>query len=120
MVLRRAVAVLVALVLGGPPCLRAQAAPTLVAVFPLGGQRGTAVEVELRGTGLEGSHAVWLGPGTRLVPLDSPAGTRATKGPDGVEAHVQAVPDGSRAKVRLVMAPDARVGFHPLSLVSPR
>jgi hypothetical protein len=78
------------------------------------------VEVELRGTGLEGTYAVWLGPGTRLVSLDSPAGTQATKGPDGIEAHVQGVPDGSRAKVRLVMAPDARVGFHSLSLVSPR
>ena len=41
------------------------------------------------------------------------------KGPDGIEAHVKAVPNGSLAKVRLVMAPDARVGFHTLSLISP-
>jgi hypothetical protein len=41
------------------------------------------------------------------------------KGPGGLAAHVKAILDGSRAKVRLVMAPDARVGFHTLGLISP-
>jgi hypothetical protein len=107
----------------GPQSLQAQAPPKLVSVFPLGGPRGTALEVEVRGAGLEGSYAVWLGPGSKLESLKSPSASQAniqhTKGPDGVEAHVKAVQDGSRVKVRLVMAPDARVGFHSLSLISP-
>src|SRR5947208_8406168 len=116
MILRRFSAVLIPLALLGPYGLRAQAAPKLASMFPLGGQWGTAVEVEVRGTGLEGTYAVWLGPGTRL---ESQAATRYTKGPDGLEAHVEAIPDGSRASVRLLMAADARIGFHSLSLVSP-
>jgi hypothetical protein len=92
--------------------LPAQAAPKVDSVYPLGGQRGTTVEVEIRGTGLEGAYAVWLGAGTRLE-------SQCTKGPDGIEAHVKAIPDGSRAAVRLVIAPDARLGFHSLSLISP-
>src|SRR5690348_12951013 len=98
---RRAVALLVILLVVGSSGPQAQAAPKLVSLFPLGGQRGTAVEVEIQGAGLEGTYAVWLGTGSRL------------------KAHVQAVPDGSRAKVRLALPPDARVGFHNLSLVSP-
>src|SRR5262249_9176996 len=100
----------------GPQSLWAQAAPKLDSVFPLGGQRGTTLDVEVRGTGLEGTHTVWLGPGSKLDSLKSPSASRATlpytKGPDGVEAHVRKIKGGSRAAVRLVIAPDARVGFH--------
>src|SRR5262249_1906393 len=103
----------------GPPGLRAQAPPKVVSVFPLGGQRGTVAEVEVRGVGLEGAYAVWLGPGSRLAPAPG-GGGKDTKGPDGLGAQIKAGPDGSRAKVRLVIAPDARVGFHSLGLVSPR
>src|SRR5262249_38166549 len=106
----------------GPQSLWAQAAPKLDSVFPLGGQRGTTLDVEVRGTGLEGTHTVWLGPGSKLDSLKSPSASRATlpytKGPDGVEAHVRKIKGGSRAAVRLVIAPDARVGFHTLSLIS--
>src|SRR5262249_50151354 len=124
MVLRRLVLVLLPLLLVGPQSVRAQAPPKLVSVFPLGVQRGTALEVEVRGTGLEGTHAVWLGPGSKWeslkCPLLSQADLSYTRGgPDGVGAHVKVVPDGSRARVRLVMAHDARVGFHTLSLISP-
>src|SRR5262245_50970763 len=116
----RAAALLVALLVAGARGPQAQAAPKALSVFPLGGQRGTALEVEVRGTGLEGTYAVWLGPGSRLEPLPArPAANPYARSPDGLEAHVQAVPDGSRVKVWLVLAPDARVGFHNLSLVSP-
>jgi hypothetical protein len=119
MILRRLVAFLVPLVLLGPTGLRAQAPPKVVSVFPLGGQRGTVAEVEVRGTGLEGTYAVWLGPGTRLDPAAAGDG-KLTKGPDGLGAEIKAVPDGSRATVRLAIAADARVGFHNVALVSPR
>ena len=110
--IRRTVIALVLLLLIGAHDLSAHAAPKVDSVFPLGGQRGTTVEVEVRGTGLKGTYAVWLGPGTGR---ESPS----TKGPDGIEAHVKAVPDASRAQVRLAIAADARLGFHNLSLVSP-
>jgi hypothetical protein len=97
----------------------AQAAPKIVAIFPLGGQRGTALEVEIQGTGLEGSYAVWLGPGTQLENLKSDLASQYTKASDGVEAYVKAIKGGSQATVRLVLAADARIGFHRLSLISP-
>jgi hypothetical protein len=117
--IREMVTFLVPLLLVGAHGLRAQAAPKVLSVFPLGGQRGTSVEVEVQGTGLEGTYAVWLGPGTRLESRKAGPAFRYTKGPDGVEAHVKAIPDRSRAKVRLVLAVNARVGLHTLSLVSP-
>ncbi len=33
--------------------------PTLSSIFPLGGQRGTTVEVEFRGKLIAGAYAVW-------------------------------------------------------------
>jgi hypothetical protein len=116
---RRAIGFLLPLLLLGAQGSLAQAAPKLVSVFPLGGQRDTTVEVEMQGTGLEGTYAVWLGPGTRLKSPGSPLDSPYTKGSDGIEAHVLAVPDPSRAKVRLVIASDAPAGLHPLSLVTP-
>jgi hypothetical protein len=119
----RRVFVLLILSLLGPPGPRAQAAPKLVSVYPLGGQRGTVLEVEVRGSSLEGTSAVWLGSGSRLDSLKAPSATQAaiqwTKSPDGLEAHVEAVPDSSHVKVQLVIAPNARVGFHTLHLISP-
>jgi hypothetical protein len=116
---RRMVVIVGPLLLACAHGVRAQAAPKIVSVFPLGGQRGTTVEVEIQGTGLEGSYAVWLGPGTQLEPMKSDAACQYTKGSHGVEACVKAIKGGSRATVRLVLAADARIGFHRLSLVSP-
>src|SRR5262245_7155771 len=79
-------AFLILLLLVGPQSLRAQAPPKLVSVFPFGGQRGKALEIEVRGTGLEGTHTVWLGPGSKLESLKAPSASRViipyTKGPD--------------------------------------
>src|SRR5262245_33944455 len=99
---RRALACLLLVLLAGPPYLRAQSAPTLVSISPLGGQRGKAVDLEVRGSGLEGVSAIWLGPGSKLdSSSDSKAKSRRTKSTDGLEAHVQAVEGGSKVKVRL-------------------
>ncbi len=119
MILQRVPALLIPLFLLGPHELRAQAPPRVASLFPLGGRRGTLAEVELRGAGLDGAHAVWLGPGSRLVPASS-CDVAHTRGPEGLRAELQAVPDGSRAIVRLRIASDARIGFHSLGLVTPR
>src|SRR5207302_1474742 len=101
----RGVIALIGLLLLEPLIPRAQAAPKLLSLFPLAGQRGTTVDVEFRGVGLEGSSVVWLGAGSKLDTLKSPSPSESaipcTKGPDGLTAHVQGVPDGSRVKVRL-------------------
>src|SRR5262249_11688340 len=117
--IRRMVVILGPLLLACAHGAGAQAAPKIVSVFPLGGQRGTTVEVEIQGTGLEGSYAVWLGPGTRLESPNSDVASQCTKGPHGGEAHVKAIKGGTPATVRLVRAADARIGFHRLRLVSP-
>jgi hypothetical protein len=119
MILRRFLAWLIPLALLGPHGARAQGPPKVVSLFPLGGQRGTSVEAEVRGTGLEGAYAVWLGPGSRLDSAPGGHG-KCTAGTDGLAAQITAIPDGSRANVRLVIAPDARAGFHSLGLISPR
>ncbi len=118
MIPRRVSAFFVPLIVLPLPELRAQAAPTLVALFPMGGQRGTVVDVEVRGAGLAGTNAVWLGEGTKLDSLSSSAHANCTRSPDGLAAHVKAVADDARAKVQLVIDPKARVGFHTLALVS--
>jgi hypothetical protein len=119
------------LVAFAPHHLFAQSAPKLVSLFPLGGQRGTSLDVEIQGSGLTGVYAVWLGAGSTLLSPKSAAAAQATvnagrtanppysKGSDGIAAHVKAVPDGSRAQVRLAIAPNARPGFHTLGLISP-
>src|SRR5437763_7243082 len=121
MTARRVVPFLIPLIVLAHAGLRVQAAPNLVSVFPLGAQRGTVLDVEIQGSGLDGSYAAWLGAGSRLeTPKTSasPAEAKCAKCTDGLEAHVRAVQGGARATVRLVIAPDARVGFHTLSLVS--
>src|SRR5581483_3276722 len=116
---RRSLALFLLLAL--PPT--GQAAPKLVSVFPLGGQRGTELDVEVQGSGLEKADAVWFGEGTRLVDNRKASAVTAppklTQGRDGLRGVVKAVPDGSRATVRLAIAPEARVGFHTLYLVTP-
>jgi hypothetical protein len=64
-IFRSAAAIFIGMLGLGFPAL-AQAGPSLVTVFPLGGQRGQTLEVGVRGTGLTGAYAVWLGAGTRL------------------------------------------------------
>ncbi len=117
------VALLAVLAWLGPLMRCAQAAPNLVSIFPLGGQRGTTLDVEFQGAGFDGAYAVWLGPGSQFEPAksssDSTPKSKRTKGPDGLQAHVVAVPDGSRAKVTFVVSAEARLGFHAVAIVSP-
>src|SRR5215470_8385944 len=75
---RRAGALLVALLVVGTPGPHVQAAPKVVSVYPLGGQRGTALEVEVRGTGLEGTYAFWLGPDAVIQEATAPHHTAET------------------------------------------
>src|SRR5262245_52700602 len=121
MIVHRLIVFVLAVLFGVPG--RSAAAPKLVSVYPLGGLRGAAVDMEIRGVELEGAYAVWFGAGTQTDSAKSATASQPnikfTNSPDGMEASVKAVHGGS-AKVRLVIAPSARVGFHSFSLVSPR
>jgi hypothetical protein len=117
MIPRRVLAL--SLVLLAAPVPQALGAPKLVSLSPLGGQRGTSVEVEVRGSGLAGAYAVWLGAGTTQGPPKVQPDLPCTWCPGGLSAQVRAVPDAGRVKVRLVIAADARVGLHSLALVTP-
>jgi hypothetical protein len=97
----------------------AAAAPQLLSVYPMGGQRGTVLEVEARGSGLAGAYAVWLGAGSEVMPFASPGKIQRTKSPEGLEAQIKAVPDASRAKLQVGIASSARLGFHRLGVVTP-
>ena len=112
MIPRRALAFCMGLCLTGLVGPAAPAAPKLLSVHPLGGQRGTDCEVEVRGSSLEGASAVWLGAGCL-------AKGKFTQSPAGIEAFVKAVPDGARVRLQVKIAPTARVGFHTLAVVSP-
>jgi hypothetical protein len=97
-----------------------QAAPHLLQVRPLGGQRGAVLDVEILGQALEGSYAVWLGAGTQLYePSGQPRGAKLTRNGEGLQAHIQSLDKGGRALVQLAIALDAAVGPHTLYLVSP-
>jgi hypothetical protein len=118
---RSAAAIFIGLLGLGFPAL-AQAGPSLITVFPLGGQRGQTLEVDARGTGLTGTYAVWLGPGTRLdnhLP-NAQGNVKRTTGPAGIRAQVETIAGDSRATVRLSVSPDARSGFHTLGLITPQ
>src|SRR5262245_9077336 len=69
-----------ALVLGAASGMAA-AAPKLVSVFPFGAQRGTSCELEIKGTALEGAHAVWLGPGSQFESGTSSAASNKGSSP---------------------------------------
>src|SRR5262245_39868538 len=91
MTARRLITFLVPLVLLGHAAQRAQAAPKLVSVSPLGGQQGTVVDVELRGSELNGAFAVWFGPGSRFEATKAPAAPgNDTKAADGKKSSATA------------------------------
>jgi hypothetical protein len=103
-----------------PACARA--APVVNQLDPLGGQQGTVVEVEVRGSALDGVFAAWLGGDTRLDPLEDPCpgqAGRTTRNGAGLQASIAAVNGGSLVRVKLAIARDARAGAHTLHLVSP-
>ena len=98
--------------------------PTLSSIFPLGGQRGTTVEVEFRGKLIAGAYAVWPKSDGLETEIKS---VEEVEGPPSGGMEAAAPPaDGEARKlpyyrvlVQLDIGPSVPVGMHRLRLVSP-
>ena len=92
--------------------------PELISLFPLGGQQGTILEVEIRGKSLDGAYAVWL----------DPQGLKArVKGVDEIEfkdfdrkTRTWKSQPGHRVLLQLEIDGSAEVGTYSLRVVSRR
>lgn len=92
--------------------------PELLSLFPLGGQRGTTVEVHMRGKNLAGSYAVWAD-GRELKArvdrvdqiqlMEYDLVTKAWKSQPGYRVSFQVEIDGS-----------AEIGTHSIRAVTPQ
>jgi hypothetical protein len=87
--------------------------PRLTKLSPPGGQRGTTVEVEFAGRGLDRPRDVlFYEPG---IAVESIAPVESVTGPNG---KAQPVEPGTRVRVKLKLAADCPLGPHGLRLVT--
>lgn len=114
--------VVVALLLQGHPHAGSSAAelhptgPEVIHMFPLGGQPGAGLEVEIVGRNLEGAHALWADSDAihcRVVRVE-PGSARMKEG--------RKVKDilGQKVVVAVKIDPGAKLGPHALRLVSAK
>ena len=90
--------------------------PEVIHLFPLGGQPGSSVEVEILGRNLEGAHALWADTEAiqcRVVRVE-PGSARMKEG-----RKVKDIP-GQRVVAAVKIDPGARQGPHALRLVSAK
>lgn len=98
--------------------------PELSSLFPLGGQRGTAVEAQIRGRQLGGSYAVWppseglTAHVTKVEELEEERDEGEETGEDPEEKE-QNLPL-YRVLVQIEIDRSAPIGTHPIRLVSPK
>ncbi len=102
-------AALVVAVAMGAPAEQISKEPEVVSLFPLGGMRGTAVDVEIRGKSLKGAHGVWLSAADLTARVVKVEETPAEESDPLLE----------RAVVRIDVAAGAEVGPRMLRLVTP-
>ncbi len=90
--------------------------PEVIHIFPLGGQPGSRVEIEIQGRNLEGARALWSDTGAiqcRVVRVE-PGSARMKEG-----RKVKDIP-GQRVVATVNIDPGAQRGPHALRLVSAR
>ncbi|MSO21804.1 MAG: hypothetical protein EXQ58_00820 [Acidobacteria bacterium] len=91
-------------------------------MFPLGGQRGSVVQIEIRGKDLEGAYAVWFtnqdvrAEVRKVEEVKPPEG----KKPESKKKEDKKSPPEYQALLQIEVNPAAKLGPHPLRLVSPR
>ena len=111
-----------ALLLPGVLCAKSGAAelqptdPEVIHIFPLGGQPGSSVEIEIQGRNLEGARALWTDTGAiqgRVVRVE-PGSARMKEG-----RKVKDIP-GQRVVAAVEVDPGAQRGPHALRLVSDK
>ena len=90
--------------------------PEAIHMFPLGGQPGSSVEIEIQGRNLEGARALWADTDAiqaRVVRVE-PGSARMKEG-----RKVKDIP-GQRVVAEVTIDPDAERGPHALRLVSAK
>ncbi len=95
------------------------AEPEVISVFPLGGQQGTVVEVEIRGRTLQGAYAISFdkkGLKAQVEKVEEiELGSKR-----GKEIESEKGPRGHRVLVRMQISPEARIGPYALWLIAAR
>lgn len=104
------------------PCLSAPVGlagePQLVSLFPLSAQRGTSIDVQVRGKALDSAFAVCFGPSTltakvrRIEPIE--LGLKQV----AVGAESRTSRGGQQAVIALEIPPSTRTGDHLIRLVT--
>ncbi len=98
--------------------------PTLSSVFPLGGQRGTTVEVEFRGKLIAGAYAVWPKSDGLVAEIKNVEEVEKPPSDGGMNAappgkgEDRKLPD-YRVLVGMDIAASVPLGMHRLRLVAP-
>lgn len=97
--------------------------PKTLSVFPLGGQRGTTIEVSVRGQHMEGTYAAWFerdGVEVRFLGLEeireAAPDELVVRDPQAKQTELA----GHRARLQFRIGEDARVGLHRFRVVTPR
>ncbi len=102
------------------------AEPRLESVYPIGGARGSVIQLELRGLELDGASVVWLGPATQIFAMEQPddgagpGAPRISRTPSSLEAKIDSVTSDTTVSLRLTIDPAAREGHHSIALLTPR
>ncbi len=97
--------------------------PKTLSAFPLGGERGTTLEVSVRGRHMDGTYAGWFecdDVEIRFLGLEE---IRESEPDELVERDPQAKQTelvGHRARLQLRIREDAEVGLHRFRIVTPR
>ena len=89
--------------------------PELSSIFPLGGQRGSIVEVQIRGKNLEGANGVWLANEDLAADIKNIEELK----PREAEKAKKKAPFEYQVSLQIRVNPNAALGPHPLRLVSP-
>ena len=96
--------------------------PTVLSVFPLGGQRGTRFTAEIRGYDLDGASAVWFDCDAlkaKVVSVEEIRVTRDEEKKEKTNEKGEEKKKPQRALVMLTIDRKSEVGAHVLRLISP-
>lgn len=97
--------------------------PKLVSHFPLGGQQGTAFDLEVSGAALQATHAVWFEGGelsASILKLEKLQAASEEKDKEPEDYLGKAVKADHRAVLRVRVPKSASLGLHLFRLVTPR
>ena len=92
--------------------------PEILSIFPQGGNPGTAIQAEVRGTNLDGAYAVWFDDDALQARVQKVEEIRL----EPEKTYVREPPEGqlgNRVLLQIKVNDTAGVGSHLLRLVSP-